>query len=261
VRDWTGLDADLSGSVLGFVGVLAGVAALVLIIACVNTASLLLHRGQTKRREVALRLALGAGPGPIVRQLLVEAVMLFALGGTGGVLLAAYGTTLLHGFLPESPIPIRLDLAVDWRVGLFAGAITLGSAIAFGAVPALGAVNTDVVAALKPAGGAPSRRRAFLRRFLVAAQLTVSLALLVTAGLFVRTLHKARSLDTGFEAARVGLARADVSILSRGETAGREFFESWLGRLPSVRSARAYCRMPSVEAELIPGRSTFSPRR
>jgi len=240
VRAWTGLDIDLGSAVLGFVGVLAAVAGLVLIIACVNTASLLLHRGQARRQEIALRLALGSGRGRIVRQLFVETLALFAVGGTAGLLLAAYGTTLLHAFLPAFPIPIRLELAVDWRVALFASVVTLVSALGFGLAPAAGATRIDVVTALKPGVGGLSPRRVRLRRTLVAAQLAVSLVLLVTAGLFVRVLQTARSLETGFSTSNVGAATVDLRILARDEVAGRAFFETWLERFqrrPGVRAA------------------------
>ncbi len=239
VRAWSGLDVGLGDAVLGFVGVLAAVAGLVLVIACVNIGSLLLHRGQMRRQEIALRLALGAGRGPIVRQLFVETFLLFAVGGTAGLLLAAYGTTLLHAFLPAFPIPIRLDLAVDWRVALFASVVTLVSALGFGLAPAAGATRIDVVTALKPGVGALSLR-VRLRRTLVAAQLAVSLVLLVTAGLFVRVLQNARSLETGFSTSNVGAATVDVRVLARDEVAGRAFFETWLERFqqrPGVRAA------------------------
>lgn len=239
VLPWHGLDADLATPVLGFVGVLAGIGALVVVLASVNVAGLLLHRGQSRRTELAVRQALGAGRATLVRQLAVETFLLFAVGQATGSLLAAWATGWLHAFLPDFAIPIRLDLTVDWRVWLLTSVVTLATAIVFGVLPAATSTDVDPAAVLRPSvAGTPRQLR--LRQALVAAQVAVALVLLVTAGLFVRTLWRAATLETGVQAAGVSLATADVTVVSQSEQEGRAFFEAWLDagrRQPGVGSA------------------------
>jgi predicted permease len=246
VLPWRGLDADLSGPVLSFVGVLAAIGGLVIVIASVNVAGLLLHRGQLRRVELAVRQALGAGRATLIRQLTVETLLLFAVGQTMGVLLAVSSTHWLHAFLPDFAIPVRLDLAVDWRVWLLVTAVTFVTAVLFGIIPGATATRIDPSVALKPSvAGVPHQFR--IRRALVAAQVSVALVLLITAGLFARTLARAATLETGFETPGVGVATADVAVLSRDEPAGRAFFETWLERVsrqPGIESAALSSSLP-----------------
>jgi len=230
VLPWHGLDADLATPALGFVGVLATIAGLVVVIACVNVAGLLLHRGQIRRVELAVRQSLGAGRATLARQLAVEILLLFAAGQAIGVLLAASSTRWLHAFLPDFAIPVRLELALDWRVWLMATAVTFGTALVFGVLPAVAATRIDPSVALKPTvAGAPHQIR--FRRALVAAQVAVALAVLVTAALFARTLAWAATRDAGFQTAGLGIATADVSVVSRDEPGGRAYFETWLDQV------------------------------
>jgi predicted permease len=246
VLAWHGLDADPAGPALGFVGVLATIAGLVVIIACVNVAGLLLHRGQLRRGEMAVRQALGAGRGVLTRELAIETLLLFAAAQVAGVLLASSGTRWLHAFLPEFAIPIRLDLAVDWRVWLLAAAVTFGTALVFGILPAAAATRIDPSVALKP-GVVGSPRQFRMRRALDAAQVAVALVLLATAGLFARTVSRAATLPTGFDTTAAGLATADVSVVSPDESAGRAYFDAWLARVrrqPGIESAALASSVP-----------------
>ena len=239
VHAYSGLDTDLEGPVFGFVGVLVVVALLVMLVACVNVAGLLTGRALERRRENAVRQALGAGRGALLRQLAYETLLPFAAGGALGLALAERAALALHAFLPSFPLPLRLELTPDLRVAGFALALTGATALLFGVLPALRASRVDVVEGLRLGSRGVTARHP-LRRAFVSAQVALSLALLVTAGLFARVLHEARGLETGFSTARVALASADVRTLDRSEAAGRRFFEGWHAGLlaqPSVEAA------------------------
>jgi predicted permease len=245
--------------VLGFVGVLSAIALLIVGVACVNIAGLLLHRGQARRAEFAVRQALGATRAALLRQLAVETLLIFAAGQAAGVALAASATRSLNRFLPESAIPIQLDLAVDWRVALLATGITLLCAVVFGLAPGLTASRVAPWTALRPsAAGAPGRER--LRRALGSAQFGASLVLLVVAGLFARTLSASEAGTTGVTATGNAIGAADARVLSLSESAGRAYFDAWLDevrRSPGVTHAALARSLPvalgvstsSIEAE------------
>ena len=135
--------------IAGFLALLLAIVSLVLVIACANVAGVLLARATSRRREIAVRLAMGAGRARLVRQLVTETTMLFALGGAAGLLLARVLTTLLLTLLPSFPVPIGLSLPLDGRVALFAAALSLIAAGLSGLAPALHASKADVVSALK----------------------------------------------------------------------------------------------------------------
>ncbi len=247
VRAYTGIDADLRGPVLSFVAVLTAVSALVLLVACINVAGLLLARGAARERELAVRAALGASPRGLVRPLFAETVLLFLLGGGLGAGLAKPAAGALQAFLPEFPIPLHLNASPDWRVALFAASVTLLAALAFGLAPAAGAARFDVVEVLKQGGRglSPARQRA--RRVFVAAQVALSLVLLVGTGLFLRELQRARSLSPGFQTQDVGHVRVSLRLINRTPEAARAFFEAWLERvraLPGVQAASLATGLP-----------------
>ncbi|MCG6957728.1 MAG: ABC transporter permease [Gemmatimonadetes bacterium] len=180
-------------------GLLLTVVGLVLLIACVNLASFLLARAEDRRREIAVRLALGAGRGALVRQLLVETVVLSLLGGLAGIGLARWTLDLLMGFKPPIPVPIELDVSVDGHVLLFTLGVSLLAGLLFGLVPALQATNPDVAPTLKDEAGRAGKPGRFnLRSTLVVTQVAFSFVLLIGAGLFVRSLQKAQTIDPGF---------------------------------------------------------------
>jgi predicted permease len=230
VRDYTGLDADLRGPVLGFLAILAVVGALVLLVATVNVAGLVLARGLQRARELAVRAALGASRSDLARPLLAETVVLFGLGGALGAALMAPAAAGLSAFLPAFPIPLHLDLRPDWRVALFTLGVTLASGLIFGLGPAARAARIDAAEALKRGGrglvGGPDTAR----RALVAAQAGLSVVLLFGSGLFLRELQRARTFEPGFRTADVGLLSADLSLVGREGPASRAFFEAWLER-------------------------------
>jgi predicted permease len=179
---------------------LLGVVGIVLLIACANLASFLLARAEDRRKEIAVRLALGAGRWALVRQLLVEATILAGFGGLAGVVLANWTLQLLKGFQPPIPVPVDLVIELDGTVLAFTAVVSLMAGIAFGLAPAMQATNPDVAPTLKDeAGGTAKPGRFNLRNALVVTQVAFSFVLLIGAGLFVRSLQKAQLIDPGFD--------------------------------------------------------------
>jgi putative ABC transport system permease protein len=182
------------------------VVALVLLVACANLASFLLAQARDRRREVAIRLAIGAKRSVLVRQFLVESLLLAGTGGAAGVVLSGIALrAVLKSDLPV-PIPITLDVSLDWRVLAFAIGASAVAGILFGLLPALQATRATVVETIKNenADGGPMRRFT-IRNALVVGQVSVSLALLITALLFLRSLKARATVDPGFGAAPAGM--------------------------------------------------------
>lgn len=178
---------------------LLAVVGLVLLIACANLASFLLARAEDRRKEIAVRLALGAGRGALVRQLLTETTLLAVLGGAAGVVLADWTLGILMAFKPPLPIPVDLDVSLDRNVLFFTAAVSLLAGVFFGLAPALQATNPDVAPTLKDEAGRTGKPGRFnLRNGLVVVQVAFSFVLLIGAGLFVRSLQKAQLIDPGF---------------------------------------------------------------
>jgi predicted permease len=216
---------DLRGAVIGIAALLFAGVGLVLLICCANIANLLLARGASRVCEIAIRLSLGAGRARLVRQLMCESLLLATLGCVGAVGIAFAAAGLLLRFQAPLPIPVTLDVAIDWRVLGFAALVALGAAAVFGLAPALDATRLTTVSALKEGAGTlagASRQR--LRNALITAQVAVSLVLLVGAGLFLRTLQHAAAVDPGFDAANVVVASFDLRTQGYTEARGRAFY-------------------------------------
>jgi len=180
-------------------GLLLSVVGVVLLIACVNLASFLLARAEERRKEIAVRLALGAGRAALIRQLLVETTLLALLGGAAGIALARWTLDLLMGFKPPIPVPIEIDVSLDRTVLLFTLGVSVVAGLLFGMAPALQATNPDIAPTLKDEGGRTGKPGRFnLRGILVVTQVAFSFVLLIGAGLFVRSLQKAQMIDPGF---------------------------------------------------------------
>jgi putative ABC transport system permease protein len=192
------LERAVAGDVRLALLVLLGAVAVVLLIACVNVANLLLVRGEDRQKEIAVRAALGASRGQIVRQLLMESLFLAALGGGIGLLLALWGVDALLAISPED-VPRLAETSLDLRVAGFALLISLLTAILFGLTPALRAVKFDLHTTLKEggrSGAANSRSR--LRRSLVVVETALAVVLLVAAGLLIRSVRELQRVDMGF---------------------------------------------------------------
>ena len=181
---------------------LMGLVGFVLLIACANVASLLIARAAGRRREIAIRLAVGASRWDIARQVLLEALTLSAAGGLLGVLFAAWGGRLLLAFLPLTGFTATISASPDWRILAFTAAISLSCGVAFGLAPALQSSRTDLAVTMKEQAGAviSGGGQVLLRRGLVVAQVGLSLVLLTGAGLFLRSLGNLQHLDLGFRA-------------------------------------------------------------
>ena len=232
--------------VTAFLGVLMGMALLILLVTCANVAGMFLARGTAREREIAVRLAIGSGRGRIVRQLLAEALAVFAIGGLAG---AALGVWIL-GLLPLDrlpvPVPVQVDLSPDLRVLAFAAIATLTTGVLFGLLPALGATRLDLVSSLKEDGRQRSRAGA-LRRLFVSGQVGLSLVLLVAAGLLLRSLQRASAVESGFDATDAYLTGVDLSLEGYGEEDGaffqRRLVEAVRG-LPGIDAAALAVDLP-----------------
>ena len=222
--------------------VLMVVVALVLLIACANVANLLLARAASRQREIAIRLAVGAGRARLIRQLVIETLTVSLAGGAAGVAVAWYGVRVLIAFIPQrTTTPVALDLSLDWRLLCFTFGISVLVGLLCGIVPALQATRPDLTSALKNEVAGLGRVRFDLRRALVVAQVAISLLLLVGAGLFIRSLENLRSLDPGFARERVLLVWVNP-MMSAGYKGHRlrDFYEHVLERtqaLPGVLAA------------------------
>ena len=230
-----------------FMGLLLAVAGLVLLVASTNVAGMLLARATTRRREVAVRLAVGASRGRLVRQLATESVLLFVIAGAAGLLVARWMTAALLTLLPRLPVPVAFDPSLDGRVLGFALGLALVAGLLAGLVPALQSTRPAVVPALKGEEGVAGSRRLRLRSGLVVAQLAFSLLLIVGAGLFLRALAEARSIDPGFEPRGVELASLDLGVANLAPDAGRQLGEELVRRaaaLPGVTGAALAVDLP-----------------
>jgi putative ABC transport system permease protein len=215
----------------------------VLLIACVNVANLLLARAAARQREIAIRGALGASRGQIVRQLFVESMILAVAGGAAGFMLSAFLTRGLVRFLPYDPAILSLSTAPDTRVLLFTTAVTLGMAFIFGLVPAFRGSRVSASATLKEEAGSITGGHGHvgLRKTFVALQVALSALLLIAAGLFVRTLDNLRKVDLGFNVENVamfGVRPATQYDDARKLQVFRTVIES-LATVPGVKSAGA----------------------
>ncbi len=181
--------------------VLMTIVGVVLLVACTNLAGLLLARGAARQREFSIRAALGAGRFALVRQLLTESLLLATTGGVLGLLLAQGGVRLLVHYIPEHGETALFELAPDLRVLAFTFAVSVGTGLLFGLIPAWRASRLEVVAALKDQAGSVLGRESgqFWNKTLMVTQIAMSCCLLIGAGLFVRTLQKLRTLDVGFD--------------------------------------------------------------
>jgi len=224
-------------------------AGLILAMACINVAGMVLSRAVERTGEIAVRVALGAGRGRVVRQLLAEAALLGIVAGALGVLVAAWLTRLLLAFQPPLPpgFQLALDFGLDGRVLLYSFAIAVGFAVLFNLAPAVYAARTDPMAAINGGNGQSGRQRTFGRSVLVAGQMGLSLALLVVAGLFLRSLESMASADPGWSAAGVWDTDLDLQLVGATRAEGATFQAELLRRLealPEVRSAGLAHKLP-----------------
>src|SRR5262245_27311018 len=242
---------------------LAAVVGIVLLIACANVANLLLARASVRRKEIAIRLAMGASRIRLIRQLLTESLLLAFLGACAGLVLAFWLNRILMGFRPSSSSPwtFSLDLQLDAQVLAFTLLLTLLTGLVFGLAPALQASKPDLICALKnETDSAGARWRRFnLRSGLVVAQVAISLVLLLSAGLFVRSLQRLQTIDPGFKIEN-GLALSfRLQLAGYDETRGASFMQQLVERvaaLPGVEAASIVNFVPLGFEDLDTGMTT-----
>jgi predicted permease len=242
----TMLHPEISGPITAFVAILMAVVGLVLLIVCVNVANLVLARAAGRTTELAIRQSLGAGRGRLVRQMLTENLLLAGAGAAGGVAIAVWCTRLATKMRIPAPVPLVLDLAVDVRVLAFTTLVAVGATLAFGLIPALSASRVDLVSTLKNIAGEGPRHRRLRSAFLVA-QVSMSVLLLIVAGLFIRSFRAAQSIDVGFDTTNVLTASIDLETRGYSEQRGNELLGRIVERLeatPGVIAANAVDIVP-----------------
>lgn len=230
----------LRGAVISFSLVLMFIVGLVLLLACTNIANLLLARATERRKEIAIRMAIGAGRFRIIRQLLTESTMVSLIGGTAGLLLGSWIVDLILALKPKIDVPVNLELQTDWRVVLFTFIVSLFTGILFGLIPALRATKPEIVPDLKDATSQAGFRRSRLVNSLVVGQIALSLILLVAAVLVVRTLQQLQTMNTGFEVERGLIMSFDTGLQGYDDARGEQFQKQVLERvsaIPGVKSA------------------------
>ena len=240
VRAASGVHPFIAGILRAFLALLQGIVLLVLFLACVNLANVLLVRASARRRELAVRSALGASRWRIARLLFAESIVVAAAGGVAGLAIAGAAGRLLERLPLDVGIPVALTLDTDHRVVIAALAITVVAAAAFGAGPALLASRGDALVELRVAGATTDRRRSRLRGLLVAAQVVVATVLLVGSGLMMRSLQRSEWVDLGFESSNLFLFSASPELLGYDEARGRALWDEIVarsGRVPGVRAA------------------------
>ena len=224
---------------LAFIGFLFALTGALLAIACSNVAGMLLARAAMRRREMATRLAVGAGRGRLISQLLTETMVLFVAAAAVSVPLTYWLVSLLAGSLPALPLTLNLDIHVNFRVMLFAFGLASITGVIFGLAPARHALGGDLAPMLHGANATADRKRFRLRNSLVTAQVALSLMLVVVAFLFLRSLEKAAYTDPGFKTENIMLAGVDLSISGYQEQRAVELasrFRERLKAIPGVQS-------------------------
>ena len=242
---------ELVGSVRPLLAILLGAVGLVLLIACANVANLLVARSAARRREMAVRRALGASSGRIARQLLVEGTVLALAGGAAGALWTQWGVLLLVGAIPEpllASMPYLRDLSVDARALGFALAISLATGLLFSLAPAFYATGFDLHESLKERAATAGGERARLRAALVVSEVALSLVLLVGAGLMIQSLARLLATDPGFETERLLTFQISLPGERYGEPARVEALHQGLlariAAIPGVRGAASTDKLP-----------------
>jgi predicted permease len=248
---------DIRNGVFAFTAVLGAVGFLVLLLACVNLANLLLARATERRKEIAIRLAVGASRRRLIRQLMTESVMLSLAGGIFGVLVAAAINRVVQRV--DFPIDIALvfDLRIDWRVLSFTLGLSVLTGMLFSLIPALQSSKPELVPALKDETSMAGFRRSRLRNTLVVAQITLSLVLLISAGLIVRSLQEAQRMRPGFNPENAVAFSFDVGLQGYDETKGRALQKQALERIRAIPGIEAAALVDNIPLSLNYNSSTI----
>lgn len=232
VFKFTESPVGLIGMVFSISSVLMALVGLLLLIACGTVANLLVARASERRREIAVRMALGAGRGRLLRQMLTESAMLGLTAGALGLLFGAWSSRAIEGLLPFRDMPIAFNLQVDGYVLAFTLVISLLTAMIFGVAPALQATRKDVAGSLKDQEA--GRGRLWWRSALVSVQVGLSVITLVCAGLFLRSLNAARDVNPGFSARNGVMVSMDIFPAGYTGDTGRQFYAQLLERVKAL---------------------------
>jgi predicted permease len=238
---------EIRNGVFAFAGILTAVGALVLLLACVNLANLLLARATERRKEIAVRLAVGASRKRLVRQLVTESLLISCAGGLCGVGLAALINHSVRNLRLPTDITLLFDLRIDWRVLTFTLVLSIATGILFSLIPALQSSKPELVPALKDESSMAGFRRSRLRNSLVVAQVSLSLVLLISAALIVRGLQAAQKVRPGFNPENRVALSFDLPMQGYDEARGRAFYDQVLQRvrvLPQVESVTLTDNLP-----------------
>jgi predicted permease len=229
---WLGEGPGVRVAARPLLWMLSAAVLLVLLLACANVASVLLARAISRRREVAVRLAVGANRARLVRSWLTESVLLSLLGACGGMAIARFGAPVLHSV----GIPATVDLGLNWRVLAFTLGIAVTSGVLFGIAPILQTFKVDTLTALRDEGGAVATgaRAVRMRRAFVVVQVALSVMLLIGAGLFLRTLNNAYAVDLGYRVDGMLLADLNLDIRGYSPDAGEVFYRDVLDRVSAI---------------------------
>lgn len=249
VDEWGPLPSSVRPAVATFLFVLLVLVGLALVMACVNVSTVLLARASERQRELAVRRAIGARQSRIVRQVMTEVAVLFAIGGLAAVIVSIWATSLVQGLTPPVPIPGRLgaDFGFDLRVFAFAVAITLGASLAFSLVPALQSSRGALAPTLREGAASETRQRARLRAAMVGLQVAVTSVLLAGALLFGRALQTMSALKPGWDPNGVLVTQINLELNGTSRERGVVFQRALLDRLatlPSIEVAALATKLP-----------------
>lgn len=231
---------DLRGAVVSFTWVMMVAVGLVLLVTCTNLAGLMLARATDRRKEIAIRLAMGANRFRLIRQLLTESVLLSLIGGAAGLLLAFWILRLLLALKPPIDFPLALDVGIDWRVLVFSLGVSIAAGVIFGLAPSLQATRPNLVGTLKDTAAQGGAARTRLRSVLVVTQIAISLVVLIAAGLVVRTLQQLQTMNPGFDPNHALTMSFDLGLQGYDEARGQLFYKQLTERVravPGVESA------------------------
>ncbi len=243
----TGVDHSIRRGVIGFLGVLMAVTGIVLLLVCLNVGNMLMAHAAARRREMATRLALGARRTRLLRQLLVETLVVFMLGGVAALFVSDWATDVVASVMPSSSFRLAFDLSIDWRVWTFAVGVTFAAACATVLVPARETFTNDPISALRATGGQDDRRGTRLRSMFVVAQVMGAVDLMASAGLFLRSVQQGTTLDPGYDAERVFAAVMVLPDAQYDAERRGAFFRDLSDRLvgqPEIESVALAARPP-----------------
>jgi len=249
----TRLDPEAQPDMFAVVGLVVVIVNLVMAIACMNLAGMLLARSVVRRREIAVRLAVGAGRFRIIRQLVVESTLLSLMAGALGIVASLWSLGLILANLPALPEGLRLalDIRLDWRVVMYTVAFATVTGVLFGLFPALQSSRTDVSTVLKDDSAAFTYRKSRLRSALVVAQVAFALLLLIGAGLVLRSLEKVRPMRLGFSSENAVVASIDLDPARYDRGLSQLFYRELSERLSSMPGVRAVSLVDNMPGDFL----------